>query len=79
MTEEVLSDTRPTDYMDSRQNQERLLGQLGGAEITDEERTALHQRFAGLVEVVASWATSHEHQVDTIRPLGGGFQNPYYS
>lgn len=59
-----------------QQMHERLLGQIGGGDISSEERQAMQERFASLVKTVSSWAVDHEHDIDTVVPLGGGFKNP---
>lgn len=76
MIEKTLSDIPIVDSLVLHQNQERLLGQLGDEDISNEERIAIQHRFAGLVEVVASWAAQRDHDIDKITRLGGGFKNP---
>lgn len=66
----------PTDDPITAQQRERLLGQLAGEGITPEERLAINERFADVVDVVISWAEVNEHDIERLTPLGGGFKNP---
>ncbi len=59
----------------SQINQE-LLDQLVPQEVSEEQRTQIHERFAGVVDVVTSWAAERERDVESVTPLGGGFKNP---
>ncbi len=55
---------------------ERLLDEVVGDDVDENERKEIRERFTVLVDTVLSWSTTKETDIKDVERLGGGFKNP---